>query len=274
MKCNNCGSENPMGSYYCGNCQFPMQMFTNTPGNVTPHPNPGMNRNNPTPGINNPIPNTYAVKNSKTNIIIITAVVSIFVASTIMYLFTRQTSDKEKNGLSDSTNAVQNVDSSPNSGRESNGQKREDLLRSKSNSQQSNSTYMPPTRNESSSYNYSSSDVRSFLSGYSNSLLHGTYRDHASLYASSTYFLTDQIRSRSEIERMAKNFYNTYETTEHYFSIESITPLDNGDISVIVVEHQSTRRYSDSKTSSAVQRKLVVLTRENGSLKSYRQKNL
>lgn len=270
MKCNNCGSENPMGSYYCGNCQFPMQMYSNIPGNVTPQSKQGLSDNVPKPIIKNHSSKPYPSNNSKSTIYIIVSVVGIFLVASIIYLFTRQSGGNESNPASETPSTSQNSERV----KVQQTQPAEEPSIGKSNSQQNNSTYTPPSKEQSTPNNYSSTDVRSFLTSYSQSLLRGNYFDHANLYASMSYFLSDQIRSRSEIERMAKNFYNTYETTEHYFSIESITPLDNGDISVIVVEHQSTRRYSDSKTSSAVQRKLVVLTRENGSLKSYRQKNL
>jgi hypothetical protein len=97
-----------------------------------------------------------------------------------------------------------------------------------------------------------------FLRAYSNSLLNGTYIDHANLYADPTYF-GGRWHNAASIKKIAKNFYANYRTIKHNFEILNYYYADNGNMEVIVNEYQTVKNRSTGEVTSTMKSKKIQL---------------
>ncbi len=94
-----------------------------------------------------------------------------------------------------------------------------------------------------------------FLSMYSNSLLNGTYVDHANLYWDPTYF-GGKWYNAAGIKKIAKNFYSKFRTLEHSFNVYDYGFDNEGYMVAWVVEYQKVQNRSNGNiTSTATQKK-------------------
>lgn len=97
-----------------------------------------------------------------------------------------------------------------------------------------------------------------FLRAYSNSLLNGTYIDHANLYWDPTFF-GGRWHDKASITRIAKNFYANYRTTKHSFEIMDYHYADNGNMEVIVVETQTVVNRKTGEVAETIIAKQIQL---------------
>ena len=97
-----------------------------------------------------------------------------------------------------------------------------------------------------------------FLRQYSNSLLNGTYIDHANLYWDPTFF-GGRWHNMASITRIAKNFYANYRTTKHSFEILDYHYADNGNMEVTVIENQTVVNRKTGEVSETIVAKQIQL---------------
>jgi hypothetical protein len=107
--------------------------------------------------------------------------------------------------------------------------------------------------------------VGNFLNSYSNSLLYGTYQDHADLFANPTYFEGTKY-IKAGITKVAKNFYSNYVTISHYFEVivYEYSDRESTEIMILAVEHQMVKNRKTGKVSSTQDMKRIDLIYQNG----------
>ena len=97
-----------------------------------------------------------------------------------------------------------------------------------------------------------------FLRAYSNSLVNGTYIDHANLYWDPTFF-GGKWHNTASIRKIAKNFYANYRTIKHNFEILNYYYADNGNMEVIVIERQTVVNRNTGEVSETTVAKIIQL---------------
>lgn len=101
-------------------------------------------------------------------------------------------------------------------------------------------------------------DPHFFLEQYSNSLLYGSYIDHANLYWNPTFF-GGRWYDKDGIKKIARNFYNNYKTISHRFEILSYGYNNEGNMEVTVLEYQTVKNRNTGEVSSTTMGKKIEL---------------
>jgi len=106
--------------------------------------------------------------------------------------------------------------------------------------------------------------VSNFLNAYSNSLLNGTYEEHADLFTNPTNF-EGKTYNRAAMRKLVKKFYSNYITLAHRFSNTSYSTSDNGrTIFIWTTETHKIKNRKTGKVSSVSVYKFMELKNKNG----------
>jgi len=103
-----------------------------------------------------------------------------------------------------------------------------------------------------------------FLNAYSNSLLYGTYEEHADLFTNPTMF-EGKSYNRAGLRNLVKKFYSNYITLAHRFSPwDYSTSNDGKTIYIIATETHKTKNRKTGKVNSVTVDKYIILQYKNG----------
>ncbi len=101
-----------------------------------------------------------------------------------------------------------------------------------------------------------------FLRIYSYTLISGTYKDHAALFANPVYYERKKYNAAG-IREVARKFYSNFETIDHGFDIWDARYDENGLISIVAFENHVVRNRKTGKTTTGGGTCLIRLIMES-----------